>query len=164
MNRITHINLNDLSAENDNKTHENRKGFEYYRQNLVHRREGGQCIASIYEIPPNKSAYPYHYHTGNEECFYIIRGSGILRTPDGEKQVGAGDFLFFPTGAEGAHKLTNTSETEMLAYLDFDTCNDIDVTFYPDSGKLGVWGKGVDRLYKMQDNVDYYEGEGEDGE
>ena len=55
----------------------------------------------------------------------------------------------------GAHKLTNTSETEPLVYLDFDTKNGINVCFYPDSGKIGVRGKEVNQLYKLDSRVDY---------
>ncbi len=34
--------------------------------------------------------------------------------------------MFFPTGADGAHKLTNSSETENLVYIDFDVVHDVD--------------------------------------
>ena len=30
---------------------------------------------------------------------------------------------------------------------------------YPDSGKLGIWGKDTNRIYRLDDDVDYYEGE-----
>ena len=117
-----------------------------------------RCVVALYEIPPGKSAYPYHYHAQNEECFYVLGGSGTLRTPRGERPVQAGEFLFFPAGPIGAHKLTNTGDVD-LAYLDFDTSHEIDVTFYPDSGKLGVWGKNINQLYKTEDQVGYYDGE-----
>ena len=133
--------------------------YEYYVRRLVPVRKDGQCKISLYEIPPNQSAYPYHCHTKNEETFYILQGTGLLRTPGGERTVTAGDLIFFPANENGAHKLTNTSITETLVYLDFDTYNDIDVTFYPDSGKVGIWGKGINQLYKVEDQVDYYEGE-----
>lgn len=110
-------------------------------------------------MPPGKSAYPYHWHSKNEECFYILSGCGVLRTPEGERAVEAGNFLFFPANEAGAHRLTNSSDTNPLVYLDFDTFNDIDVAFYPDSGKIGVWGKGINRLYLSDKDVDYYEGE-----
>ena len=71
----------------------------------------------------------------------------------------AGDLLFFPADESGAHKLTNCSETEKLVYLDFDVIHDLDAAVYPDSGKIGVWGKGINRVYRMDENVDYYEGE-----
>ena len=116
-------------------------------------------MVSIYEIPPKKSAYPYHFHHNNEETFYIISGEGILKTPDGERIVRAGELLFFPTGSDGAHKLTNSSETENLVYIDFDVVHDVDITIYPDSDKIGVWGMGINKLYKKTSNVDYYDGE-----
>lgn len=138
------------------KEHEN---YQYDKRELVTQSESGQCIVSVYEIAPGKSAYPYHYHTQNEECFYIISGSGLLKTPEGNKNITAGDFLYFPPNEKGAHKLTNTSLTEKLVYLDFDTRNPIDITFYPDSGKVGIWGKDISQIYNLRTQVDYYEGE-----
>ena len=133
--------------------------YEYYRRKFVPFGAARNTLVSIYEIPPLKSAYPYHYHHKNEETFYIICGEGILKTPGGDKKVSAGDLLFFPTGPEGAHKLTNTSETENLVYIDFDVVHDIDIAVYPDSDKLGVWGMGINKLYPQSDDVDYYDGE-----
>ena len=135
------------------------EGYEYFRKAFILKNESKQSIVNIYEIPPLKSAFPYHYHHKNEETFYIISGQGILRTPEGEHTVSAGDLLFFPANPDGAHKLTNSSETEMLVYIDFDTSNEIDVTVYPDSGKIGIWGMGINKLYPQSNNVDYYEGE-----
>lgn len=135
------------------------KKYEYVKRELVPKGYASQSAVSLYELPPGKSAYPYHYHTKKEESFYIISGSGILKTPRGEEPVTAGDFLFFPASERGAHKLTNTSDREPLVYLDFDTYNDIDVTFYPDTGKIGIWGGNVNQVYKVDDQVDYYEGE-----
>ena len=82
-----------------------------------------------------------------------------MKTPQGEKPVRAGDLLFFPHNEHGAHKLTNTSETENLVYMDMDVIHDVDVCVYPDSGKLGVWGLGVNRVYPHGAEVDYYHGE-----
>jgi uncharacterized cupin superfamily protein len=149
-----------IRAENAGLMHKNEhENYEYIKHELVPLRKGGQCKLNLYEIPPHKSAYPYHYHTMNEEVFYILQGRGLLKTPEGERIVTAGDVIFFPANENGAHKLTNISDTENLVYLDFDTCNDIDVTFYPDSGKIGVWGKDINQLYKIRDQVEYYEGE-----
>jgi uncharacterized cupin superfamily protein len=134
-------------------------GYEYYKREFVSKSDGHQCAISVYEIPPGKSAYPYHYHVKNEEAFYIISGIGILKTPTGDKEITAGDFLFFPANEKGAHKLINTSETEMLIYLDFDTHNEIDAAFYPDSNKIGIWGKSINQIYKTNQQVTYYDGE-----
>ena len=73
--------------------------------------------------------------------------------------VEAGDLLFFPADAGGAHKLTNTSPAEMLTYIDFDTNNDVEAVIYPDSNKIGIWGSGTNKVFQVEDEVDYYDGE-----
>ncbi len=133
--------------------------FEYEKQELVAKKDAKQCTAAIMRIPPKKAGYPYHYHILNEECFYLISGVGTLRAPEGEPEVTAGDFLFFPRGETGAHILTNASETEPLVYLDIDTANEPEICFYPDSGKIGVWGGGISQLYFTRDKADYFDGE-----
>ena len=135
------------------------EGFEYFRRKFVPFGGANHTLVSVYEIPPGKAAYPYHFHYKNEETFYILSGEGLLRTPKGERTVKAGELLFFPAGPEGAHILKNTSETEMLCYIDFDVVHDIDVAVYPDSDKIGIWGRGINRIYPREADVDYYEGE-----
>ena len=142
MGEMIHQKANEVEAKHKDE-HE---GYEYYKRELVPKGFAQQCAVSLYEIPPLKSAYPYHYHVKNEESFYILSGHGILKTPLGERTVSAGDFLFFPADEKGAHKLTNASETH----------NDLDVAFYPDSGKIGVWGKNINQLYQTKAQVEYY--------
>ena len=136
-----------------------REGYAFTKRELVPLREGGHCRINHYEIPPGKANYPYHYHGDSEEAFYILRGEGELKTPDGIKAVRAGDFLFFPAGEGGAHKLTNTSETEPLVYIDFDTTQKLDVSFYPETGKVGVWTPEIGSVFQRFSSVDYYQGE-----
>lgn len=155
MDDLLKVRFEDVPSKHKNEHDE----YEYYKRELVPKSESHHCAISVYEIPPGKSAYPYHYHMKNEEAFYIISGSGVLKTSTGDKEITAGDFLFFPASEKGAHKLTNKSETEMLVYLDFDTHNEIDVAFYPDSGKIGVWGKNINQIYKTDHQVTYYDGE-----
>jgi len=153
MNDILHTNINDL-PEKHKREHE---GYEYRRRDLVSRGQAN-FMASRYEIPPGKSAYPYHWHTQNEELFFILSGCGTLRTPQGERAVAPGDVLFFPANEHGAHKLTNTGE-EPLIYLDFATSHNIDVALYPDSNKIGIWGCDINQVYQSKTQVSYYEGE-----
>jgi len=153
MSDILHVNPENLPRKHKHL----HPAYEYTRRDLLPRGLA-QCVVSLYEIPPGKAAYPYHYHTQNEECFYILSGSGTLRTEQGERPVQAGEFLFFPAGGHGAHKLTNTGDAD-LVYLDFDTSHGVDVSFYPDSGKIGVWGMGINQVYKTEDQVSYFDGE-----
>ena len=155
MSEIKHARIEDIPVSHKCE-HE---GYEYYRKKFIPFGGAKNTLVSVYEIPPHKSAYPYHFHHNNEETFYILRGEGTLRTPDGERKVSAGEFLFFPTGPAGAHKLTNRSETENLVYIDFDVVHDVDITIYPDSEKIGVWGMGINQLYPQSEAVDYYDGE-----
>ena len=155
MSQIKHSKIEDIPVSHKCE-HE---GYEYYRKKFIPFGGAKNSLVSVYEIPPHKSAYPYHFHHNNEETFYILSGEGVLRTPEGEKKVTAGELLFFPTGPAGAHKLTNSSDTENLVYIDFDVVHDVDITIYPDSDKIGVWGMGRNQLYPRAEAVDYYDGE-----
>lgn len=155
MSEIIHVKAAEIPA----KGRDGHPGYKYFKKFLVSKGESEHCAVSLYEVPPGNAAYPYHYHKNNEESFYILSGKGLLKTPSGNKEVAAGDFIFFPANENGAHKLTNISETEPLVYLDFDTQNDVDITFYPDSGKVAIWGKDVDKVFRENENVEYYDGE-----
>lgn len=48
--------------------------YEYNKYQVVKPNKESQISVSIYEIPPQKSNYPYHYHLKSEEVFYIISG------------------------------------------------------------------------------------------
>ena len=134
--------------------------FEYTKYQVTRRKDFSQCYVAFYEVPPGKSAYPKHFHNYNSECFYIISGEGMLETVDGIVSVKAGDIMVFPCGEAGTHKLTNTSDSEPLVYLDFDTTNSPDIIEYPDSGKVGMieFGKR-EAFFRGDSNVDYYDGE-----
>ncbi len=134
--------------------------YEYIKYEITPKEAFSQCYVAIYEIPPMKSNYPYHYHAANTEVFYIISGQGILRTPNGDRSVKAGDCIVCPPTENGAHKLFNNSKSEVLKYIDFDTTNTPDIINYPDSDKTGIIVQNQSSLFfKNSDKVDYYEGE-----
>lgn len=134
--------------------------YEYLKYEITPRNNNNKCYVALYEIPPLKANYPYHYHMNNTEVFYIISGEGVLISPDGETKIKKGDVIVCPPGELGAHKIVNTSETENLTYLDCDTVTDADVAFYPDSDKIGVILNGISStFYDKSDNIDYYKGE-----
>jgi uncharacterized cupin superfamily protein len=74
-----------------------------------------------------------------------------------------------PATAEGAHQLINTSE-EVLKYICFSTMVEPDVTIYPDSGKIGIFGgaapggpkeeRTFSKFLRGDAEVGYYDGEG----
>jgi uncharacterized cupin superfamily protein len=134
--------------------------FEYLKYEVTERGQGHQCYVCLYELPPGKAGYPYHYHAANTEVFYIISGNGEVITPEGARPVTAGDVIVCPPDKTGAHKLVNTSMTELLCYLDCATTNSPDVCYYPDSNKVGVIVKGQGSAFFDEGAaVDYYKGE-----
>ena len=151
---MKHLNIDDLPRKH--KT--GGTGYAFFRRDFLAVHEADSLVR-VYEILPGKSAFPYHYHLKNEETFFILKGEGILRSPEGERPVRPGDLIFFPAGEGGAHKLTNCSETENLVYIDFDVVHDLEVCVYPDSNKLGVIGMDINKFYPQDANVEYYEGE-----
>jgi len=132
--------------------------YEYFRKVLLDGDEGDSYDVSLFEVPPGKSSYPYHWHHCAEETFYIISGIGELRTPDGTTPVKAGDFCVFPPGPTGAHKLTNTGDGP-LVYIDFDTYHDPDIATQPDTGKTVIYGRDTYICMRDGTSVDYYDGE-----
>lgn len=129
--------------------------------------EGLGC--SRYEIPPGKRAWPYHYHSANEEAVYVLAGTGEMRGPGDEwVDLEPGTFASLPPGPDGAHQIANTGE-ELLAYLAISTMRDPDVLVYPDSEKIGVVAgqppggdsdeRHVDAYFRRGDAVDYWDGE-----
>ena len=155
MSHIRHSKIQEIPASH-RQEHE---GYEYFRRKFVPFGAAEHTHVCVYEIPPGKAAYPYHFHHKTEETFYILSGTGFLRTPEGERRVCAGELIFFPAGEGGAHKLTNASDTENLQYIDFDVCHDLDAAVYPDSDKIGIWGKGINQMFPKSAHVDYYDGE-----
>ena len=140
--------------------HESHENYEYFKHLIVPKKSENQCTVAIMEIPPQKSSYPYHFHAGITEVFYIISGKGKLETPDGDKEVTKGDVIVFPQGKEGAHRISNTSESDMLVYLDCDTISTADVVFYPHSEKIGFIIDGQpNTFFESANKVDYYKGE-----
>ena len=115
---------------------------------------------SVYDLPPGQSICPYHYEYPEEEWLLVLVGNPTLRHPDGEDVLAPWDTVCFPTGPDGAHKVTNrTDEPVRVAML--STKAKTAVAVYPDSGKVGVWsGDGdVAMLVRRDSAVDYWDGE-----
>ena len=113
---------------------------------------------SVYELAHGQSVCPYHYEVGEEEWLLVLTGRPTLRDPDGEHELEPGDLVLFPDGEEGAHKVTNRGEgVARIAML--STRSDLALAFYPDSGKVGMFPTGSKKLFRLTDEVDYWEGE-----
>jgi uncharacterized cupin superfamily protein len=146
-------------------TREKGSRFAHTDRHLGYHSGGRGIGCSLYEVPPGKIAWPYHYHTANEESLYVLEGTGTMRIGKAEVPVRAGDYVSFPVGPDHAHQLINTGDAP-LRYLCFSTMHLVEVVGYPDSDKIGAsaWksdmsGPVVRIMVKGDVSVDYYEGE-----
>ncbi|MGH7549525.1 MAG: cupin domain-containing protein [Gemmatimonadota bacterium] len=135
----------------------------------ISRRSGGRKLgAGHWIVPPGKASVPYHAHLVNEELFFVRRGYGQLRTPEGVRDVRPGDFFLCPPGPGGAHGVRNTGDGP-LEILALSTMEEPEVSEYPDSGKIYVLVgaapggdaavRTVDLLFRREQAVDYLDGE-----
>src|SRR5687768_787119 len=83
-----------------------RPGYGWRRKRVA----GEHLGAGLFEPPAGESTFPYHYELGNDELLVVVAGRPTLRTPDGERGLEPGDCVLFPSGPEGAHKLTNHTD------------------------------------------------------
>ena len=66
-----------------------------------------RLAATLCEIDPGQGTAPYHCEHGREDWLLVIAGSPLLRHPEGDDQLVAGDLVCFPDGLAGARRLTN---------------------------------------------------------
>ena len=150
---MSEVNLYDVETE---PVSDRPAGYEISRARVGELIGATALGLSVYELPPGQSAFPYHYELGREEWLLVLSGRPTLRDPDGEHQLEAGDLVVFPEGEEGAHRVTNDGE-EVARIAMLSNKDEPSVSFYPDSGKLGVWPQG--KLFRLADEVDYFDGE-----
>jgi len=125
---------------------------------------GAKDLGYSYDIvPPGKTSCPFHSHRAEEEMFFIVRGTGMLRYGRETRKIRAGDVICCPVGGpDTAHQIVNDSEGD-LAYLSISTMMPAEVCEYPDSKKIGAFGgEGDSRLRHMTEAtaaVDYWKDE-----
>ncbi|MDX1747130.1 MAG: cupin domain-containing protein [Halobacteriales archaeon] len=137
----------------------------FRRKELSNAAGGTELGCSLYELPPGKRSWPYHYHTANEEALLVLEGMGTLRGEAGETPIRAGDYVSLPADASGGHQVVNDGDVP-LEYLMISTMNEPDVTVYPESGKFGVFvgaapGGRAERslhgYYRIDDETSYWD-------
>jgi uncharacterized cupin superfamily protein len=142
--------------------HRDHPGFAV-RRARVGRQAGSERLgASVWELPPGQSAYPYHSHLGEEELVVVLSGRPSLRTPVGWRELEPGEVVAFARGERGAHQLANRS-AEPVSFLALSTNGQPDIVLYPDAGKVGVSerrpdGSGFGAFFFADAAVDYWDG------
>lgn len=144
------------------------RGEAGWRRKRLGTEAGGEGLGcSLYELPPGKRSWPYHYHAANEEALFVLEGTGRLRLAGETVPLEPGDYAAFPADERGAHRVVNDGAAP-LRYLLVSTMVEPDVTVYLDSGKVGVFvgaapgasgERTVGGYYRLDDAVDYWAGE-----
>lgn len=104
---------------------------------------------SLVRIPPEKESFVYHAHWREEEWIYILSGRGVAEIDGGEYEVGAGDFMGFPTPGV-AHHLRNAG-AEDLVYLMGGENLDFEIADFPRHGKRLIKAGGKAEIYDTKD-------------
>lgn len=101
-------------------------------------------------VLPGREASEYHRHLFEEECYYILGGSGEVVIDGVSHAVGAGDFLGFPANGL-AHTLKNTGN-EPLTFLAVRQMLVQDVCDYPRKN-LRLYMNGTEEAFVKFDDV-----------
>ena len=146
------------------------ESFAYRRKALASAANGEKLGCSLYEVPPGKRPFPYHYHTANEEAIFVLSGNGTLKTQGETREITVGDYVVLPVGEPGARQIINATD-EPLQYLCLSTMISPEIVGYPNSGKFGLFAGSApfgspDRRtltkYLPEDaETDYWDEEGE---
>ena len=122
---------------------------------LIGARKLGYRLA---KLPPGKAFCPLHSHEADEEFFYVVAGRPSVRTLRGTLACRPGDFIAFPAGERGTHQLRNDSDEEAIVLL-VGGEPEVEICYYPDSDKVGVYGRDMDRMLAGSPGLRYFDGE-----
>lgn len=135
------MNLNEDEWDVERET---REGSTLRMRHVGHGLETELIGGTLMEVGPGYRG-PYHIHHGNEELLIVLAGRPTVRTPDGERELGSGDVVFFPRGPEGLHAVENLSD-EPARFLLLSSKVHPDVTERPEEEMIGVFVGDVPTL------------------
>ena len=146
---------------NDELDNSNERERWTFRAAKVGEHIGGELIgAGLYEAEPGNKVWPYHTHHANEEWLLVVRGQPTLRTPEGERQLDEGDVVCFPRGKEGAHQVSNRTDSPIRVLM-LSTMIAPEVVEQVDSSKIGARSAKGEQILLTRPGrlLDYWDGE-----
>jgi uncharacterized cupin superfamily protein len=87
----------------------------------------------IIDVPPGAWSTEYHSHDYEEECIYVLSGTGVARLGAGRQRIAAGDFIGCPINGV-AHDLHNDGDENLVCLVVGQRLAQ-DVADYPERNK-----------------------------
>ncbi|SIS67993.1 Uncharacterized conserved protein, cupin superfamily [Roseivivax lentus] len=107
----------------------------------------------LIEVAPGDLSTEYHRHYVEDECVYVLEGTGMARHGETRQAIGPGDFLGYAAGGL-AHDIENTG-TSVLRMLVIGQRLDHDVGDYPEQGKRIFRNAGLPWAVADLDRLDF---------
>ena len=107
------------------------------RHRVFRRPDAARMGASLWELKPGASGMTWHMHYGAEEMFFVLGGRVLFRTPEGEEELAAGDYVSCPEGRAGLHAYSNPYDVPARV-LGISAGGFPDVVAYPEHGYAWV--------------------------
>jgi uncharacterized cupin superfamily protein len=131
-----------------------RPGYDIAERDLA--RAAGSVRSGLRHdiLGPGTLSCPPHWHTTEEELFYVLDGDGEVVLGEDRHPLRPGSVVVRPPNSKVAHSLR--AGAGGLTYLAYGTRVPSDVCFYPRSGKANIGGM----TFRLE-ATDYWEGEEE---
>lgn len=110
----------------------------------------------VIRVPAGKESYLFHAHHTEEEFVFVLSGRGIAEIGEAEYEIGAGDFIGFPTPSPG-HHLRNASGDD-LVYLSGGERHTAEIIDYPRAGKRMIRVGGRHAVHSLSSAEAFLEG------
>lgn len=102
---------------------------------------------SVTRVPPGRESYALHVHHGEEECLFVLAGTGLALVGPEALEIGPGDFVGFPP-ATHPHNVRNTGAVD-LVYLGMGEALGNEVVDFPGADRQLVRRKGEARIFPL---------------
>lgn len=103
----------------------------------------------IYTVMPGREYSEYHRHLYEEQCFYVLSGSGEVTIDERKYAIEAGDFIGFPKNG-AAHTILNNSN-DTLTFICARINLEQDICEYPRKMKRLYMNGAEEVLVNIQD-------------
>ena len=136
-----------------------REGHQFARTMIGQAAGAALTGFSLYELQPGQKAWAYHYELNREEWVIVVSGEVVVRTPEGDQALAAGDVACFPPGAAGAHQVRNDSDKPARFAMPSSWAGDGYVAVRPDSNTALIVWPGFRQIVPLDENLDYWDRE-----